>query len=362
MGTITNTLTHLTAPVNYNLMRGLLSAAERNFPYYNGVLPGSLANNQGTFSVKWERLDNLAAATTALTELSGDITALGLGRTAATPTYTNITATTAKYGNFINISEEIDLMQVNTRSVKLFDKLGENAGHSLNLLMRNIFNAGANIRYAGGAASDTVITAAITVNDIRTCVNTLDRNSAMKFYSMATGTDVTDTKAVRQSYMGINHVDMTNDIRDISGFIPVEQYGGYVSTFRGEYGAVEGVRWCETEIAPVSTSISTSTASGLRGASEILNDVYSTFIYGREAVGSVGLGTQHAKEIYQGMSQNPGRVPAVTAIQHAPGSAGAADPYNELGSLAWKAHFAGARLNEGWLTKVRSGATDYSLT
>ena len=361
MGTVTNTLTHLTAPVNFNLMRGLLRAAERNFPYYNGVLPGTLANNQGTFSVKWERLDNLSAATTPLTELSGDQTALQLGRTAATPTYTNITATAQKYGNFINTSEEVDLMQVNTRSVGLFDKLGENAGHSLNLLMRDIFDGAANVRRAGGVTADTTIAAAITVNDIRAMVNTLDRNSGMKFFSQATGADVVDNKTVRHSYMGICHVDQENDVRDISGFVAVEQYAGYTSTFQNEFGAVEGVRWCSTEIAPVSTGAGTTTATGLRGASDAANDIYSYYIYGREAVGSLGLGTKHAEEIYKGISQNPDRIPAVIAIQHPPGSAGAADPYNELGSLAWKAWWAGARLNEGWLIKGRAAATDYAL-
>lgn len=356
---VTNTLTHLTAPVNYNLMRGLLRAAERNFPYYSGVLKGSLANNQGTYSVKWERLDNMAAATTPLTELSGNVTALGLGRTPANPTYTNITATAQKYGNWIQTTEEIDLMQVNTRSAGLFDKLGENAGHSLNLLQRDVFDGAANVRYAGAVANDSAVVAAITVNDIRAAVNTLDRNAALKFYTMATGADVVDNKTVRSSYMGIVHVDQENDIRDISGFVPVEQYAGYTDTFVGEFGAVEGVRWCCTQIAPVSTGAAAASTSGLRGTGG--NDVYSAFIYGREAVGSVGLGTEHAQQIYTGMSQNPGNVPAVQAIQHAPGSAGSADPFNELGSLSWKAWWAGARLNESWLVKLRAGATDYSL-
>ncbi|MGH9427648.1 MAG: hypothetical protein ACRD2L_15260, partial [Terriglobia bacterium] len=48
------------APVNFVLMRGLLSAARKRLPYFNGTLPGSLEKSQGSASVKWRRINNLA--------------------------------------------------------------------------------------------------------------------------------------------------------------------------------------------------------------------------------------------------------------------------------------------------------------
>ncbi len=137
----------------------------------------------------------------------------------------------------------------------------------------------------------------------------------------------------------------------MTGFVAVEQYASQVPTFVGEFGAVGGVRWCSTEIAPVSSDVATTTATGLRGTDTVQHNVYSSFIYGREALGSVGLGAKHAEKIYKGLSQNPGRVPAVMAISHPPGSAGSGDPYNEMGTLAWKAWWAGAVLNQGWVVK-----------
>jgi N4-gp56 family major capsid protein len=353
MSTASTLATHVTAPVNFVLMRGLLSAAKRTAPYLNGTLPGSLEENQGSKSVKWRRIDNLAFATTAIGEFVGS-TSWQMGRTAATPTVTDLTVAIAKYGNFINYTEELDLFNVNSRAAQLLDNLGENAGMSLNALMRDVFDAETTARYGSGAATTSATVSAISVNDIRYAVNQLNRQSAMKFFPMATGSQNINTATVRASYFGICHSDVEEEIRQLSGFVGVEQYGGYTQVNTGEFGAVGGVRWASTEIAPINTSGGVTTATGKRGSTNILNDVYSTFIYGREAVGSVGLGEEHTEEIYMGGD----KVPAVELINKPVGSAGAADPYNELGSLAWKAWFAGKVLNPNWHIKVETLSND----
>lgn len=351
--TITTLTSNITAPVNYVLMKGLLSAARKRLPYFNGTLPGSLEKNQGSMSVKWRRIENLDPATTALGEVTGTA-AFGMGRTAVQPTITDLTVAIAKYGNWILTSEELDLFNVNSRAAQLLEKLGDNAGLSLNYLARDVFDGSTNVRYAGTATADTNVVTAISVNDIKYCVNQLNRQSAMKFYAMGTGSRNIGTTPIRDTYFGSCHSDVEEDIRSLTGFTPVEQYGGYVETEPGEFGTVAGVRFVSTEIAPITTGAGTTTASGFRGSTAILNDVYSTFIYGKEAVGTVGLGENHAKEIYM-MGD---RVPAIQVINKAVGSAGAGDPFNEVGSLAWKAWFAGKILNQNWLWKVRSLSAD----
>ena len=353
MATTLSTLaTHVTAPVNVVLMRGLLSAAKRTYPYLNGAIPGSLEENQGSMTVKWRRIANLAFATTALGETVG-VTSWQMSRSSVTPVVSDLTVAIAKYGNFINYSEELDLFNVNSRAAQLMDVLGENAGGTMNALMRAVHDAGTNYRKASGAATLATIKSSISLNDIKYCVNQLDRQSAMKFFPMGTGSQNVTTSTVRASYFGICHSDVEQDIRALTGFIGIEQYGGYTSAFVGEFGTVGGVRFASTEIGPIDTSAGTTTATTKRGATNILNDIYSTFIYGREAVGSVGLGEEHTEEIYIGGSAPP----AVSLINKSVGSAGAADPFNEFGSLAWKAWFAGKILNTSWQLKVQTCAS-----
>ena len=351
--TITTLTSNITAPVDYVLMRGLLSSARKRLPYFNGTLAGTLEKHQGAMNVKWRRIENLAPVTTALGEVTGTMV-FGNGRNSVQAVITDVTVAMAKYGNWILTTEELDLFNVNSRAAQLLEKLGWNAGESLNILARNVFDGSTNVRYGTAATADTNTVTAITVGDIKYVVNQLNRESAMKFFSEGNGSRNIGTSPVRESYFGTTHPDVEEDIRGLTGFVSVEQYGGYVATEPGEFGSVAGVRFVSSEIAPVSTGAGTTTATGMRGSSTILNDIYSTFIYGKEAVGTVSLGENHTKEIYM-MGD---RVPSVQLISKPLGSAGAGDPFNEIGSLAWKAWFAGKILNQKWLWKIRSTSAD----
>lgn len=349
MALTASTLTsNLTAPVNFVLMKGLLKAARKTCPYFNGSLPGQLQKQGGSASVKWRRIENLSPATTALGEVTGTV-AFGMGRDAVQPTITDISVAMAKYGNPIYTTEEVDLYNVNSDSVALMETLGANAGESLNILMRDVMNTGASVvvRRGGAVTADTDIVTSITVADIKYCVNQLNRNSAMKFFSEANGSVKIGTSTVRSSYYGVTHVDVEEDIRSLTGFIPVEQYGGYTATEPGEFGALGGVRWTSTEIAPVSTGSATDTASGYRGASATANDIYRTFIYGKEAVGSVGLGENLPTKVYKMYD----RVPAVQ-LMHSKPTVSIADPFGEMSVLSWKAFFAGKVLNTNWIARL----------
>ena len=341
------------APVNFVLMRGLLSAARKRLPYFNGTLPGNLEKSQGSASVKWRRINNLSAVTTALAEQNGTATAF-LGRDAVRPTITDVTVATAKYGNAILVSERIDLFNVNSKSAQLMDVLGANAGESLNTLMRDEFTNFTQIRYAGGVANDSAVAASISLNDIKFAVNKLNRNSAMTFMPLGTGSTNYNSQPIRSGYYGITHPDVEEDIRILTGFVGVEQYGGYTETLAYEFGTVGGVRWCATEISPISSAASGVSSNLLRGTLAA-PDVYSTFIYGREAIGSVGLGNMHATNAYE--MYDPMKPPAVELVVHQPGTSGIFDMYNEMGSLAWKTWFAAKVLNADWGVKVRTGAS-----
>lgn len=358
MAQLATTLTsNVTAPVNFVLMRGLLSAARKKCVWFNGTLPGQLEKSKGSASVKWRRIENLTAATTPLSEVTGTAAAF-LGRDLVQPTITDVTEAMLKYGNAIGVTEEVDLYNVNSKSAQLMDTLGANAGESLNTLMSNVFSAGAtNIRYASGAASNSATVNTISANDIKYVVNQLNRNSAMNFTPMGTGRDAYNNQPIRASYYGICHHDVEEDIRALSGFIPVEQYGGYTAVEPFEIGAVNGVRWMATEIAPIASGAGANTSGNVRTTTGNA-DVYSSFIFGKEAVGSVGLGNMHATSAYE--MYNPVKPPAVELIYHAPGTSGVFDPYNEFGTIAWKAFFAGKVLNANWIYAVRTAASSLS--
>lgn len=352
MATTTSFQSYVVAPVNNVLMRGLLSAARRVLPYFNGTVPGSLEVMGGSATVKWRRIDNLALVTSALGEVSSAV--FGMGRSPVTPIVTDITKAVSKFGNFFYPSEEVDLFNINSKSAQLLDNLGENAGASLNNQARVEFANATNARFAAGVASDALVITRITAGEIRYAVNQLNRQSAMKHFPIATGSQNIATSTVRASYFGICHPDTEEEVRNITGFIGVEQYGGYTSSLVGEFGAVGGVRWCSSEISAINTGGGTATSATdiYRGASDNANDVYETFIYGREAVGLVGLGDEFSTDVMMGGPETANQA-AIELISVSPKAASVANPYGEVGVLSWKAWFAAKILNENWIWELR---------
>ncbi len=343
-------------PVNFQLMRQLLLAAKERAPFFAGTTPGQLSKNAGTASVRWERIENLTRITSALTELSGTLTLPT--RVGVVPAITQLDSTMVKYGNVIYITEELELMSVNARASKFMDTLGENYGASLNGIMEAVFSGSSagQTRFGNGVATLVTIITAMAANDIRFSHNLINRNGGQKFRADGFGSTNVGSSPIRSSYLGICHVDVEEDVRDISGFLSVEQYGGYTATYPFEFGTVGGVRWVSTELDTLIAADAATTEAGtaFRGTSSVLNDVYDSYIFGMDAVGSVGLGENHTKEIY--MSGD--RLPAVEVIQQVAGSSGIADPLNELISIGWKAWIVGRILQNDWLVKVQTLATD----
>lgn len=348
---LSNQTSTLPGEVNVVYIRGLLSAARKTLPFFNGTRPGVLEKKGGSATVLWRRIENLAAVTTAITQAShGSTVAFGIGRTTVNPTYTNVSKAVAKYANGVTLSEEIDLFNIDSDTMALMDVLGANAGESLNSVARVEFDNASQIRYGAAAANKSAVVSEMKAGDIDWCVNKLQRASAQKLFPMATGSQNVNTSTVRSSYFGICHPDVEIDIRAITGFIGVEQYGGYTETLVGEFGAVRGVRWVSTEIAPIETGAgTTSTSNVFRGVSVDTNDVYTSYIYGKDAIGTVGLGVAFGTSVKM-MGENKDK--PIEIIYHKPGSSGIADPYNEIGSVSWKAWHATKILNGTWVTKV----------
>ncbi len=82
-------------------------------------------------------------------------------------------------------------------------------------------------------------------------------------------------------------------------------------------------------------------------------DLYTTLIYGQDAIASVGLGQQYGDGVFRaGADLEP-----VDVIVKAPSATGTSNPFNEISTVAWKAWHTGGILNAGWVRGIRSAAT-----
>lgn len=353
--TITTT-TEIAGPVNVVFQQTLLRNAKTRAPHFVGSSPASISEHSGTFTAKWRRIENLTPTVTPLSEITGS--PAFPTRVADQPSVTDVTATLSKFGKFIFLSEEVDLINFTGQTDKLIEILGINAGQSLNRLQRNVLEDNATILFTGTATTATGIRASLTLNSIRGVVNDLHNNSALKFTPEVFGSTRVGSSPIRDSFWGICHVDVEEDVRDLSGFNSSETYGGHTALEVGEFGAVRGVRWISTEETSIDTG-GTATSTTVVGTdfqnTSNANNAYTSIILGMDAHGSVGLGFQHIKTIYMAGDNLPG----VQLLSHAKGSAGSADPLNEVASLGWKSWHAGTLLNGDWIRGIQSAAVLY---
>lgn len=356
--TVSATDSELPKPVNTIFKQTLLRNAQVMAPYFIGSVPGEIERKRGTATCTWRRIENLSASTSALTELTG-VASYMQGRDAAALSVTDYTATASKYGNYVILNEEADLFNFNGQMDKIMEVIGINAGQSLNQLQRNIIEDNATLVYAGGVASDGLVASAPVVGGLNSIINTLTKNSARTFVPMTNGSTNVGTAPILTSYWAICHPDVAMDFAGLSGFTSVEKYAAQTATVMGEFGfygkAGRGVRMLLTEDASVDAdSGATLGSTGLNGTSSV--DLYTTAVFGQDAIASVGLGEQYSDGVYRAGDD----IAAVDLIVKALGSGGTSDPYNEISTIAWKACHTGKITNPNWVRGYRTGATALS--
>lgn len=252
----------------------------------------------------------------ALTPLTEGVTPKGNKLSVST-----IEATVQQYGDFIEISDVLDLTAIDNNLVEATKLEGSQAGRTLDTITREILMGGTNVQYAegqvaarnllkGGAADGNHY---LTVQAVKMAVRTLKAMNAKK---------------IGGSFVGIIHPDAAFDLMNDPEWEAVKQYDPK-DWYEGEIGRIGGVRFVETTEAKIFA------AAGADG-----RDVYATLILGDNAYG--------VTEIEGGGLQ--------TIIKPL-GSAGTADPLNQRATSGWKAMKTAERLVEEYMVRIETCST-----
>ena len=361
--TISATDTEVQKPINAVFQQQFLRQATPLCVYLTWTKPTALAKSAGASTAKWRRVGTISPSVTALAEQTTTAAFFG-GRDAATTSNTDVTATLAKYGQTVILTEEAEMFNPREQKAEIIKSLAIAGGRSLNQLQRDIVDDGATVVYVVGVASTGAIVSKITINSIDNVVNTLSLNVATPFTPMANGSTNIGTSPVLPAFWGMCHPNVAYDIKNLPGFKSVETYGGHTRTVPGEFGMVQSagyaVRFLQSPDATADANAGGALGStGLRSTGGSQIDVYTTAIFGQDALGSVGLGVRHTDGSFtaQGMDSLPA---SIEIIEKGLGSGGTSDPFNEIQTIAYKFWHAGAVLNTNWVRVIKSGATSLS--
>ena len=249
------------------------------------------------------------------------------------------TVTLAQYGDFVTITDVIEDTHTDPVLATATDILGEQAALTVETLRFNVLKAGTNVFYGNSVAGRSSVVTAISLADQRKVTTALNRQNAKKITQVVASNADYNTKSVEASYMAVCHPDLETDIRGMSGFKPVADYGPHTSPFEGEIGSVEQVRYLtSTVIAPWADA---GGAKGvMRSTSGTSADVYPVLYFARDAFGIVPL---KGKSSMTPMVVNP--KPA------------AGDPLAQRGTVGWKLWTATVILQEAFMARLEVAAT-----
>lgn len=204
---------------------------------------------------------DLAAATTPLNE-SVDVDAVALSDS-------QTSLTLAEYGNAAITTFRARATSFMALPRTVLNRVGYNAGLSIDTLSRDIMAAGSNVQYATGGANDPLgrtsvdPTDTLTGHDVRIAVARLRARNVATFGG---------------TYAAVIHPDVSVDFREETGdtsWVVPSAYVQVENIWNGEIGRFAGVRFMESPRAPVFSDA---------GSSTTLTDVYRTIIFGQEAL------------------------------------------------------------------------------
>lgn len=309
--TTTSVVTHVRSFYDKDLL-------ERALPFLLHTLFGQQRDipQHNSQTIKFRRYNSLAVATTALTE--------GTTPSSTSLSVTDVSATVAQYGAYVELTDVLETTTEDPIILEVNELLGEQAGNTFDQLARDVMVTGTGVQYASTATSRSSVSSAmkLTADEVREAVRTLKNNKAKRITSMVNASTGVDTTPVSSAYVGIVHPNTTYDLKDESGWTPVEKYSSTTSLLPNEVGKIDEVRFVETTNAKVFTGA---------GASSI--DVYATLILGQNAYGVTRVSGKALETITKPLGKGE-------------------DPLNQRATHGWKGYFVAKILNDDFMLRI----------
>lgn len=288
---------------------------------------GALATNYNTI--------NRPAAAAASHELAEGVTP-----TADSLTPQDITVTLKQYGCLYELTDVVADTYEDDVPAELKKQTGERIALVREMVRYGVLKACTNAFYAGGVASRDLVATKVSLNLLRKISRNLQSNHAKRITGILDASPNIATKPVDAAYLVFVHTDAEADIRDLTGFKHVSEYGSRKTVSPYEIGSVENFRFITSpELAPYIAGGAAVGATGMSGTTNI--DVYPFIVVGEDAWGQLAL---------RGMdSIDPTYIP--------PGQKDKSDPLGQRGYVGAKFYMACTLLNEGWMAVAEAGVT-----
>lgn len=266
--------------------------------------------------IEFRKFAPLAKALTPLTE--------GVTPQGKSLDVTTVTAEVSQYGDYITMSDMLELTTIDNVVVEALKLLGRQGGATLDTVVRNILHSGTNVMYCpkiGSGGAETAVTSRAGLDN--TCKLTVKviQQAVAKLRAQ-------NAPTISGKYVAIIHPYAAYDLMRDTEWIDAHKYAQPDNLYEGEIGEIAGVRFVQTTEAKIYDG-----------------GVFGTLIFGDGAYG--------VTDIAGG---------GMETIVKQKGSAGTADPLDQRSSVGWKGLKTAELLVEQYLVRVESKSPDFSAT
>lgn len=298
-----------------------------------------MPKNEGE-TIRFTRWGRLAAATTPISD--------GITPAGNRLTQSDITATLEQYGDFVLITDRVEMTAVDHYLTEAVRILGNQQGETIDKLAANMMLTGSNAVYADSVTPGTAATSRdevagkITNKMLKKAVQTLQVAMAKEIREQVDATVKYNTSPIRKAFIGICHIYSKQDISDLVGFTPVKDYASQSDVMEGEFGEVDGVRFIATTQAPQFLGAGAN-GTGIRETGGQA-DIYPTFIFGQDAYGEVPLSNSSSAIIIKSPKAND--------------DSNTGDPLNQRSTVGWKTMTTFKILNDLWIVRLEHAVSE----
>lgn len=267
--------------------------------------------------IEFRKYSALPKALTALTE--------GVTPAGNSLTVTTVEGTVKQYGDWIQLSDMLQMTAIDNNVVQATKLLSSQAGRTLDTVTREVLAGGTNVIYApkvvDGAETEVLSRSTLTPE----CVLT-----PFVVMRAAATLEAMNTPKIDGSYVLIIHPYCRETLQESPGWVDVVKYKEGNNTFSGEIGKIGDVRVVTTSEAKVINDSSCPVVE-----STTYYSVFTSLLLGANAYGVT-------------MLENGG-------LQHIVKQLGyGEDPLNQRSSCGWKATSVAVRLCEEYMVRIES--------
>ncbi len=259
-----------------------------------------------------------------------------------------LTATISQYGDYVTISDVLNMTAIDPILVQATKAMGSQAGRSLDTITRDVITAGTNVLYAPSVVGDTV-----TEIEDRDDLDDTCRLTPEVIMRAQAELEANLAETINGSYVGIIHPYAAYDLMRSPEFIEWHKYAQPGELYRGEIGMIGNVRFVKSteakivEIESGATEVEPSDPAEEGGEGDDSAGVTKTAVFLTMILGKGAYATTYATGL---------------GLEHIVKPLGSGDdPLNQRCTAGWKATKTALRLKEQNMIRIES-AGHFSAT